>query len=99
MGEHHRAVQDRYRVVYEWVPDSASGPVGADVMRPNVQVQQYPDRRLPRSRRHAASETDPDACGEPVPAGHGNARCRLPRGHERSHEVQVSAARTLKWGR
>ena len=47
MGEHHRAVQDRYRVVYECEPDNASGPVTADVMRPNVLVQQYPDRRLP----------------------------------------------------
>ncbi len=46
MGEHHRAVRDRYRVVYECAPGSASGPVSADVMRPNVQVQQYPDRRL-----------------------------------------------------
>ena len=47
MGEHHRAVQDRYRVVYECEPDNVSGPVTADVMRPNVLVQQYPDRRLP----------------------------------------------------
>ena len=47
MGEHHRAVQDRYRVVYECVPDNASDRIRAGVMRPNVQVQLYPDRRLP----------------------------------------------------
>ena len=46
MGEHHRAVQDRYRVVYECAPDNATGPVSADVMRPNVLVRQFPDRRL-----------------------------------------------------
>ncbi len=105
IGEHHRAVRDRYRVVYECAPDNASDSISAGVMRPNVLVRQYPDRRLPRSRRHAASETDevdppgPDACGEPVPAAHGNAHCRLPRGHEGSHEAKLSAARTLKWGR
>ena len=105
IGEHHRAVRDRYRVVYECAPDNASDSISAGVMRPNVLVRLYPDRRLPRSRRRAASETDevdpagPDACGEPVPAAHGDAHCRLPRGHEGSHEAQLSAARTLKWGR
>ena len=48
MGEHHRAVQHRYRVVYECVPDNASDRIRAGVMRPNVQVRLYPDRRLPR---------------------------------------------------
>ena len=105
MGEHHRAVQHRYRVVYECVPDKTSGRIGAGVMRPNVLVRLYPDRRPPRLRRYAASETDevdrtgPDACGEPGPAAHGNAHCRLPRGHEGPHEAQLSAARTLKWSR
>ncbi len=47
MGEHHRAVQDRYRVVYECEPDNASGSISAGVNRPNVLVRLYPDRRLP----------------------------------------------------
>ena len=46
MGEHHRAVQNRYRVVYECEPDNASGSISAGVSRPNVLVRLYPDRRL-----------------------------------------------------
>jgi hypothetical protein len=47
MGEHHRAVQDRYRVVYECEPDNVSGSISAGVMRSDVLVRLYPDRRLP----------------------------------------------------
>ena len=46
MGEHHGAVRDRYRVVYECEPDNASGSISAGVSRPNVLVRLYPDRRL-----------------------------------------------------
>ncbi len=46
MGEHHRAVQERYRVVYECEPEHASGAISAGVSRPNVRVRLYPDRRL-----------------------------------------------------
>lgn len=46
MGEHHRAVQDRYRVVYECEPGDAGGSISAGVLRSNVLVRLYPDRRL-----------------------------------------------------
>ena len=46
MGEHHGAVRDRYRVVYECEPDNASGSISAGVSRANVLVRLYPDRRL-----------------------------------------------------
>lgn len=48
MGEHHRAVQDRYRLVYECEPGDAGGSISAGVLRPNVLVRLYPDRRLQR---------------------------------------------------
>ncbi len=48
MGEHHRAVQNRYRVVYECEPGDAGGSISAGVLRPNVLVRLYPDRRLQR---------------------------------------------------
>ena len=48
MGEHHRAVQDRYRVVYECEPGDAGGSISAGVLRPNVLVRLYPNRRLQR---------------------------------------------------
>ena len=46
MGDHHRAVQDRYRVVYECEPGDGGGSISAGVLRPNVLVRLYPDRRL-----------------------------------------------------
>ena len=46
MGEHHRAVQNRYRLVYECEPGDAGGSISAGVLRPNVLVRLYPDRRL-----------------------------------------------------
>lgn len=48
MGEHHRAVQNRYRLVYECEPGDAGGSISAGVLRPNVLVRLYPDRRLQR---------------------------------------------------
>lgn len=48
MGEHHRTVQDRYRVVYECDSDNAGGSISAGVLRPDVLVRLYPDRRLQR---------------------------------------------------
>ena len=48
MGEHHRAVQNRYRVVYECEPGDGGGSISAGVLRPNVLVRLYPDRRLQR---------------------------------------------------
>ena len=46
MGEHHRTVQNRYRLVYECEPGDAGGSISAGVLRPNVLVRLYPDRRL-----------------------------------------------------
>ncbi len=48
MGEHHRAVRDRYRVTFECDPDNAGGSISAGVQRRDVLVRLYPDRRLQR---------------------------------------------------